>query len=70
MNEIGCRAMGVDCNFVAKGNTNEEVKKVLWSHAEKSHAEVVKSLTTDKRREMDATMDALLKKSAAAPTKK
>jgi len=66
MKEIGCRAMGVDCNFVAKGNTDEEVKKALWSHAEKSHAEVIKSLTADKRREMNATMDVLLKKSGAA----
>lgn len=69
MKEIGCRDMGVNCNFVAKGNTDEEIKKALWSHAEKSHAEVVKSLTPDKRKEMNATMDALLKKSAAAPTK-
>src|SRR2546427_13148327 len=48
----------------AKGNTNEESKKALGTHAEKSHAEVVKVLTADKRKEMDA----LLKKSAATPT--
>ena len=69
MKEIGCRDMGVNCNFVAKGNTDEEVKKALWSHAEKAHAEVIKSLTPDKKKEMNATMDAVLKKSAATPTK-
>jgi predicted small metal-binding protein len=65
MKEIGCRDMGVNCNFVAKGTTDEEVKKALWSHAEKAHAEVIKSLTADKRNEMSAMMDALLKKGAA-----
>jgi len=69
MKELGCRDMGVNCSSVAKGNTDEEAKKALWSHAEKSHAEVVKSLTPDKKKEMNAAMDALLRKAAAAPTK-
>ncbi len=62
MKQIGCRDMGVDCNFVAKGNDDEQIKKDLWAHAEKSHADVVKSLTPEMKNQMASKMDALLRK--------
>lgn len=64
MKQVGCRDMGVNCNYVASGKTDEEIKKNLWAHAEKSHAEVVKSLTPEKRKELTAKMDAILTKTA------
>ena len=70
MKQVGCRDMGVNCDFVAKGSTDEEIKKTLWTHAEKSHAEVVKILTPEKKKEMTAKMDALLKQPTAAPVKR
>ncbi len=66
MKELGCRDMGVNCNFVAKGNTDEEIKKAAWTHAEKAHPDMMKGMTPDKKKEMNAKMDALLTK--AAPT--
>jgi len=70
MKQVGCRDMGVNCDFVAKGNSNDEIKKALWTHAEKSHAEVVKSLTAGKRQELSVKMDEILNKPAAAPVKR
>lgn len=70
MKQIGCRDMGVNCDFVAKGSTDEEIKRTLWTHAETSHGEAVKILTPDKKKEMNAKMDALLKQFTAAPVKR
>ncbi len=61
MKQLGCADMGVNCSFVAKGNTDEEVKKAAWAHAEKAHPEMLKGLTPEKRREMNAKMDSLLR---------
>lgn len=70
MKQVGCRDMGVNCDFVAKGATDDEIKKNLWAHAENSHAEVVKSLTPEKRKELTTKMDAILNRSMAAPVKR
>lgn len=70
MKEVSCRDMGVNCAFVAKGNTDEEVKKAVWAHAEKSHADMVKTMTPDKKKEMEMKLDTLLKRPTAAPAKK
>ncbi len=59
--ELGCRDLGgMDCNFVAKGNTVEEVKKNLYKHAGEEHKDVLALMPEDKMKEMDSLMDKLL----------
>ena len=37
MKEIKCRDAGVDCDFVARGNTEEEVLAAAAEHGKKDH---------------------------------
>ena len=34
---LSCRDMGVDCNFVAKGETDQEVLQQAAEHGRKAH---------------------------------
>ena len=45
MKTLSCKDMGVDCSFVAKGDTDEEVVKKLNDHAMKAHPEVVAEMS-------------------------
>ena len=67
MKQLGCKDLGVSCGFVAKGNTDEEVKTAAWTHAEKAYPEMMKAMTPDKKKEMNAKMDAILTKPVPAP---
>ncbi|MEW6571976.1 MAG: DUF1059 domain-containing protein [Nitrospirota bacterium] len=42
---LRCKDVGVDCDFVAKGNTEDEVLKKAAEHARKYHA--IKRVTKD-----------------------
>ena len=37
MKDFHCRDAGLDCDFVAKGASNEDILKQIAPHAEKSH---------------------------------
>jgi predicted small metal-binding protein len=37
MRRISCRDIGVDCDFVATGNTDEELMKACAEHGKKAH---------------------------------
>ncbi|MBI3805791.1 MAG: DUF1059 domain-containing protein [Nitrospirae bacterium] len=37
MKTINCRDAGVDCDFVARGQTNEEVMKAAAEHGRQKH---------------------------------
>lgn len=37
MRQIACREIGVDCDFVAKGNTDEEVMQECRKHGKEAH---------------------------------
>ena len=67
MKQLGCRDLGVSCGFVATGNTDEEIKNAAWAHAGKAHPDMMKGMTPDKKKEMNAKMDALLKRPVPAP---
>ena len=36
--KLSCRAMGLNCNYVARGETEEEIVKVIQTHLNKVHA--------------------------------
>lgn len=67
MKQIGCRDLGGDCDFVARGETNEKVKKALWAHVEKDHAKMMRDMTPEKKKDMTAKIERLLKEPARKP---
>ena len=59
--KIGCREMGgMDCNFIATGETAEEAKKNLYAHAGEAHKDVLATMPEEKMKEMDKLMDKIL----------
>jgi len=42
---LGCKDVGVDCDFAARGKTDEEVLKKAVEHARKEHD--IKTVTKD-----------------------
>ena len=60
MKEIKCRDVGKNCDFVCKGNTEEEVLKRVTEHARKAHG------MADLSQEMKAKIRSLIKDSKAA----
>ena len=48
MKTLTCRNMGVsDCDFVAKGETEEEVINIIREHASSNHPEIMKKMERD-----------------------
>ena len=45
MKELGCRDLGIKCDFVATGKTVDEVLKKAAAHARKDHG--IKRVTQD-----------------------
>ena len=59
--KLGCREMGgMDCDFVAKGETAEKAKQNLYAHAGEAHKDVLATMPEDKMKEMDKLMDKIL----------
>lgn len=54
--------MGMKDDFVASGETNDEVKKKMWEHAEKAHRDMAANMTDEQKQEMEKKMDELLSK--------
>jgi len=61
MKKLTCKDMGVDCPFVAEGNTNEEVKEKMMKHGHEMHDEMMHGLSDEDKAAMDAQMDAAIK---------
>jgi predicted small metal-binding protein len=57
MKMLSCKNMGVECDFVAKGETAEEVKAKAMEHAKMEHADMLKDMTEDQKKEMMMKMD-------------
>jgi predicted small metal-binding protein len=53
--------MGTDCDFVAEGNTAEEVKSKMMDHAMKDHKEMMDKMSDDEKSKMMMKMDNMLK---------
>ena len=58
MKTFACKDLGMDCTFVATGETIEEVKNKAMAHAQKVHADVLKQMTSTpaKAAEMEQAM--------------
>ena len=47
MLKFACQDAGVDCDFVATGNSVEEVKQAAFAHAGLVHKELLQSITKE-----------------------
>ena len=59
MYSLSCKAMGAaDCDYVAQGETAEEVKSKMMDHARAKHFEVVSDMGEEKlMAKMDEKME-------------
>ena len=61
MLSFACKDTGADCDFVATGETAEEVKEKVFAHAGVVHAEEMKSMTQEQMAELLKAVDANIK---------
>lgn len=51
--QLKCKDLGFDsCNFVATGNSENEIKRKIFLHASMNHDEEYKSLAEEQKNEM------------------
>lgn len=58
MYTFACRDVGVDCGFVAEGNTAEEAQQAAMAHAAVVHADMIKAMSPDQRAQLQQAVDA------------
>jgi predicted small metal-binding protein len=54
--------VGGDCDFVATGETAEEVKMALFVHAQKAHKDMLASMSPEELNKIAQKMDEILSK--------
>lgn len=58
---FACKDTGVDCDFIATGETVEEIKEKAFAHAGVVHAEILKSMTEEQLAELTKAVEANIK---------
>lgn len=61
MLKFACKDAGVDCDFVATGETAEEVREKAFAHAGVVHAEILNSMTDEQKADLAKTLEANIK---------
>ena len=61
---FACKDMGMDCNFVTHGSSVAEVKAAAVDHAQKVHADMLKSMSKEQAAGMDKMLESIIKPSA------
>lgn len=62
MKSISCREVGgLDCDYIPKGETSEEVKMDTFAHAEQVHKDILQKMTPDNLKKLTERMDSLIK---------
>ncbi len=63
MKQFACKDLGMDCDFVASGNTVDEVKKKAIEHAQMIHPDIMKKMapTPAKMAEMEKTIVSMIR---------
>ena len=60
MKELGCRELGAQCDFVARGASDDDVKQQMFDHAAQAHPDMLKGMTPEQEQQMRSRMDAML----------
>lgn len=55
---FACRDVGVDCSFVAEGNTAEEAKQAAFAHAAVVHADMMKAMSPEQLSQLEQAVEA------------
>lgn len=58
MLKFTCKDTGVECNFVATGETVEEIKEKAFAHAGVVHADLLRSLKEEQMVKLTRTLEA------------
>jgi predicted small metal-binding protein len=61
MMRFACKDIGMDCNFVATGNTKEEVLKKAMAHGSTVHAAQMKNMTKEQSAQFGKQLEAAIK---------
>jgi predicted small metal-binding protein len=59
--KFSCKDVGVDCNFVATGETAEDVKEKAFAHAGVVHAAMLKNMNEDELAQLTLAVEANIK---------
>jgi predicted small metal-binding protein len=61
MKHLSCKEMGAtDCDYIATGSSDEEIKQNMMQHASEAHPEKMKSMTPEQMVMAGQMMDQLL----------
>jgi predicted small metal-binding protein len=55
---FACKDAGVECSFIATGNSVEEVKQAAFAHAEVVHKDILQSMTQEQLDGLAKTVEA------------
>ena len=61
MLKFACKDVGVDCDYIATGETVEAVKRNAFAHAGVVHAEILKSMSQEQMAELSRSLEANIK---------
>lgn len=61
MYHFACKDASVDCDFIATGDSVDEVKQAAFAHAEVAHKEILKLMTPVQLEELAKTVEAKIK---------
>ena len=56
MLKFECKELGTDCNYVAKGDTLEEVKKDAMAHAQTVHKDLLSNMSPQQVADIERTL--------------
>jgi predicted small metal-binding protein len=61
MLRFACRDVGVDCDFVATGDTAEDVKNKAFAHAGVVHADLMNGMNDEQKAQMVTAVEASIR---------
>lgn len=61
MLKFACKDVGLDCQFVATGETADEVREKAFAHAGVVHADLMSSMSEEQKAQLARTVDANIK---------
>jgi len=61
MAKVECKELGMDCDYVAYGNTVEDVKKAAMNHAQLVHGDLLKTMSAQQLADIDTLLTSKIK---------
>ena len=61
MAQFECKDLGMDCNYVAHGDTVADVKRAAMLHAQQVHGDMLKSMSPQQLADIDSLLTSKIK---------